>query len=168
MKIFFKKTAFTLVELVVSIGILVMISVWLFIFISSTYDNLDNVKDLQQDIKKVLNFEQEIVKEKDNWFSYDTTKGSVYSPWNNWKIYVSFVKTWEEKKFFVFIQGNKLNFWYWLTNPDAYWLINSEIYFDPATEITVDNASLTKVGENWKEIFLLDFSIKWEQYNLYL
>lgn len=168
MKIFFKKTAFTLVELVVSIGILVMISVWLFIFISSTYDNLDNVKDLQQDIKKVLNFEQEIIKEKDNWFSYDATKGSVYSPWNNWKIYVSFVKTWEEKQFFVFIQGNKLNFWYWLTNPDASWLINSEIYFDPATEIIVENASLKKIGENWKEIFLLDFSIKWEQYNLYL
>jgi len=160
MKIFFKKPAFTLVELVVSIGILVMISVWLFIFISSTYDNLDNVKDLQQDIKKVLNFEQEIVKEKDNWFLYDATKGSVYSPWNNWQIYVSFVKTWEEKKFFVLIQDNKLNFWYWLTN--------SNVYFDSATEITVENPSLTKIGENWKEIFLLDFSIKWEQYNLYL
>lgn len=160
MKIFFKKPAFTLVELVVSIGILVMISIWLFIFISSTYDNLDNVKDLQQDIKKVLNFEQEIVKEKDNWFSYDATKGSAYSSWNNWKIYVSFVKTWEEKKFFVLIQNNKLNFWYWLTN--------SDVYFDSANEIIVENASLKKIGENWKEIFLLDFSIKWEQYTLYL
>lgn len=144
----FKNSWFTIAELVVSSVILMVIAVWLFVFLNTSYKNIS--VDLDKNTVLVSSFQDEIYKLKQDWYFFKEIKTSG----NNKTI--TFANIENTKFFSIFSDWQKMA------------LINKE---NPTTfpddSFEIENFSVVELN-SWK-IKKIEFKIKENQktYTLY-